>query len=259
MPLDLSTLSVEDKQRYLEFCRQRDIQARQQLFFDIYPDETVYDADGSVKRLWNEVQLYGRDLYPKHLEFFRVGARFRERAAICANRVGKTTMGSYETTAHLTGLYPAWWEGRRFAKPIRAWASGKSYQKTFEIVQQALLGDNEGSGPSKRISGTGMIPGWLLGRPKWHGGAPDLVDTIRVRHVSGGWSHLSLKAYEQGRGAFEGTAQHLVWLDEEPPEEVWMECLTRTATTDGMVFGTFTPLDGMTATAMLFYPKEGIA
>ena len=31
-----------------------------------------------------------RERYPRHLEFFRAGARYRERAVIAANRIGKT-------------------------------------------------------------------------------------------------------------------------------------------------------------------------
>jgi len=58
-----------------------------------------------------------RELYPKHLEFFRAGAAHKERAFIAGNRCGKTVAGGYETTLHLTGLYPDWWEGRRFACP----------------------------------------------------------------------------------------------------------------------------------------------
>ena len=48
----------------------------------------------------------------------------------------------------------------------------------------------------------------------------------------------------------------MVWDDEEPSMEVWMEQVTRTATTGGLQMGTFTPLEGMSETAMLFYPKE---
>jgi hypothetical protein len=31
--------------------------------------------------------------------------------SMAANRAGKSTVGCYETTVHLTGRYPAWWEG----------------------------------------------------------------------------------------------------------------------------------------------------
>ncbi len=77
-----------------------------------------------------------------------------------------------------------------------------------------------------------------------------------MRHASGGWSVLGLKAYNQGRGSFEGTAQHVIWLDEEPPMDVYGECLIRTATTDGIVMLTFTPLAGMSEVVLGFLPAE---
>ena len=84
----------------------------------------------------------------------------------------------------------------------------------------------------------------------------DLVDTVWVRHVSGGWSRLSFKAYEQGRGSFQGTAKDLIWLDEECPLDVYGECVIRTATTDGILMLTFTPLLGLTETVMQFMEQE---
>ena len=38
--------------------------------------------------------------------------------------------------------------------------------------------------------------------------------------------------------------------------EVYTECLTRTATTDGLLMATFTPLEGMSSVAMMFLPDE---
>jgi hypothetical protein len=71
-----------------------------------------------------------RDHYPKQLEFFAAGARFKERLLMAANRVGKSEAGAYEVTCHLTGLYPPWWTGRRFAEPVEVWASGTNSQTT---------------------------------------------------------------------------------------------------------------------------------
>ncbi len=61
---------------------------------------------------------------------------------------------------------------------------------------------------------------------------------------------------QQGRGSFEGTALHGIWLDEEPPLDVYGECLIRTATTDGIIMLTFTPLAGMSEVVMGFLPAE---
>lgn len=253
MPLDREgreelALALEEKVR----------RQHQRRYYELYPDETVLDANGEVASLPGDanVKLYARRLYPKHLEFYEAGKTYRERGAVCANRVGKTLMGSFEATAHLTGIYHHWWPGRVFTRPTRGWVAGKSNETTRDIVQRALLGEVLGSGPNKRLSGTGMIPGALLDKPKWKAGVADLVDTVRVKHASGGWSLLGFKAYEQGRGSFEGTVQDFIWPDEEPPMDVWTEMVTRTATTNGLLYGTFTPMEGMSETVMLFYPKE---
>lgn len=198
-----------------------------------------------------------RELYPKHLEFFRAGRDYRERCARCANRIGKTwSMGGYETTCHLTGKYPKWWEGRVFEHPIDAWAVGKTNQTTRDIVQKALFGGVKRRGTGRVLTGDGLVPAGLMGAPSWYSaGAKDLVDVIPVRHVSGGWSQVGFKSYQQKRGAFEGTARHLVWMDEEPPLDIYAECLVRTMTTQGIIMITFTPKMGMSETVLQFMPE----
>jgi phage terminase large subunit-like protein len=210
--------------------------------------ELFPDADGEYR---GEV-MHARAGYPRHLEFFEAGAQYRERCFMAANRVGKSVAGAYEVALHLTGLYPDWWQGRRFKTPVRAWAAGKTNETTRDIVQAVLLGEITGSGATKGVSGTGMVPGRLLGRTTWKQGVPDLVDTVQVKHASGRWSTLGLKSYQQGRGSFEGTAQHVIWLDEEPPADVYGECLIRTATTRGLIMLTFTPLEGMSEVVLQF-------
>lgn len=220
------------------------------LFERLYPDEDAPQPDGTV--------IHARARYDKHLEFFRAGADYRERCLMAANRLGKTVCGAYETTAHLTGRYPAWWEGRRFPRPVRAWAAGKTNETTRDIVQAALLGDIRGAGAvGKGFTGTGMVPRDALGAVTWKQGVADLADTVKVRHISGGWSTLGLKSYQQGRGSFEGTAQHVLWFDEEPPLDVYGEGLIRTATTRGVCYLTFTPLAGLSETVLQFLPQGG--
>lgn len=191
-----------------------------------------------------------RELYQKHLDFFKAGARYRERCFMSANRIGKTESGGgYETSLHLTGIYPAWWEGKRFERRIRAWVAGKTNETTRDIIQRKLLGP-------KNDFGTGLIPGDHIGRITWKQGVQDLVDTVQIKHEDGRWSLLGLKSYQQGRSSFEGTEQDLIWLDEEPPLDIYGECLIRTATTDGLVMLTFTPLEGMSQVVLSFMPQD---
>ena len=53
-------------------------------------------------------------------------------------------------------------------------------------------------GQRKVMSGTGVVPGVLLGGPSWKQGVQDLVDTIKVRHTSGGWSVLGAAVHAGG-------------------------------------------------------------
>jgi phage terminase large subunit-like protein len=183
------------------------------------------------------------------MEFIELGRIFRERLFCAANRVGKTELGAYETTLHLTGDYPDWWPGRRFDHPTEGWASGKTSKTTQDIVQEKLLGR-----PGEL--GTGMIPADRIIRTTNKPGLAGAVDTITVRHVSGRYSVVGLKSYEQGRGAYEGTAKHFCWNDEEPPIDVYTEALYRTATTGGLLYTTFTPLEGMSEVVMSFFEPD---
>lgn len=231
---------------------------RYEKFKNLYPDETFILDDGQ-----QSFTFWARRLYQRHLLAFKLGAIVRARTFMAANRVGKTFgCGGYESTCHLTGLYPEWWEGARFRHPIRAWACGKTNETTRDIVQTVLLGDIEFDGPRKVVDGSGLIPHHLIGlghgQITWKQGVADLIDTIKIKHVSGGWSKLGIKSYAQGRGAFEGVAQHFVWDDEEPPIEIYGEQVIRTATTKGKLLITYTPLEGMTEVVEQFLPDDEI-
>lgn len=236
---DLSWLDALPEAARKALLAEAQTRLAQESLFDYYPD------NGPLRR----------ELYPKHMEFFRAGADFRERCFMAANRIGKTEgAGGYETALHLTGLYPEWWEGCRFIEPVKWWAAGKTNETTRDIVQNKLFGDISYEGGRKGVTGTGLIPARNIGAITWKQGVQDLIDTVKIRHEMGGWSVLGLKSYQQGRGAFEGTEQDGIWLDEEPPMDIYGECLIRTATTDGLVYTTFTPLDGMTEMALSFLP-----
>lgn len=223
-------LTRAEKLELLALLEERERRESRRKLFNYYPDT------GPLRR----------ELYPRHLEFFAAGATHRQRCMLAANRTGKTEgVGGYELALHLTGQYPAWWQGRRFTRPIRAWACGQTAETVREILQVKLLGP-----PSAQ--GTGLIPGDSIQRVTRAAGLAESADTVYVRHVSGGASVLLFKSYDQRRRAFEGVEQDVVWFDEEPPLDVYTEGLIRTMTTNGLVLCTFTPLLGMSETVMHF-------
>jgi phage terminase large subunit-like protein len=208
------------------------------------------------RKIWTyfpTVGQYRRELYPKHLLFFEAGAKYRQRLMLAANRVGKTeSVGCYELTLHLTGNYPDWWSGRRFDKPIKAWAAGDTGKTTRDILQQKLLG-NTGD------FGTGLIPFDSIIDTKAKSGIADAIEIVNVRHANGGISTLNLKSYDQRREAFQGSEQDVILMDEEPPLDIYTECLLRTMTNNGMLLLTFTPLMGMSQVVLAFLPNGQLA
>ncbi len=209
---------------------------KNRLLYTIYPDE------GPLRR----------GLYPKHLQFFAAGVVHEERAAMAANRVGKSFgLGGYETALHLTGWYPQWWRGYRFTGPIYAWVAGDTSQTTRDVPQAILMG-------APGAIGTGLIPAENILDTTAARGISDSLDTVRVKHSSGAPSILQFKSYDQGRKKFQGTSRHWVWLDEEPPRDVYDECRTRIMDCRGRMVCTFTPLEGLSEVATLFYQHKPV-
>lgn len=186
--------------------------------------------------------------YPKQAEFHAAGKRHRERLLRAANQVGKTLAGASELAMHLTGQYPDWWDGRRFDGPILALAGSESVELTRDGVQKLLIGP-----PTDESAwGTGTIPADTIVDTARRQGVADSLDTVIVKHVSGGTSTLLFKSYDQGRKKWQANTAHVVWFDEEPPEEIYLEGLTRTNATGGIVWLTFTPLLGMSEVVRRF-------
>lgn len=167
-------------------------------------------------------------------EFHAAGCLARERLFLAGNRVGKTLAGAAEVGFHLTGRYPAWWQGVRFTAPVRAWAASVSREVTRDILQEVYLGE-KGVIPQRLVLGTSMKSG-LAGA----------VDMVKVWHVCGGTSVLGFKSFDQGRASFQGTAREVIHLDEEPDIGIYEECLLRTLTVGGHILLTMTPLMGVT-------------
>lgn len=194
----------------------------------------VLEAEAAVRKSQNLLKHYRP--YTRQTDFHH--QLVRERLLMAGNQLGKTWAGAYEMAMHLTGLYPDWWKGRRFDKAIAAWAGSVSTLATRDTVQRLVCGR-----PGKL--GTGAVPKALITDSKSAMGTPDLLDHIKVTHVSGGESTLAFKSYEQGREKWQGETLDLVWFDEEPSQDIYSEGLTRTNATGGITYMTFTPLLGM--------------
>jgi phage terminase large subunit-like protein len=203
--------------------------------------EAVLAAEQKRRLTENRLRYYKP--YAKQLAFHTAGATYRERLFMAANQVGKTVGGGSEGAMHATGRYPNWWTGRTFNEPTAAWVGSPTGETLRDSPQRILLGriGQHGTGAIPKDAIRDIVPGR---------GVSDLVDTILVKWGGGGDvqaadSIIGLKSYVQGREKWQGETLHWLWFDEEPPQDIYTEGLTRTNVTQGPVWLTFTPLLGM--------------
>lgn len=212
--------------------------------------------ESAIAERKNRNRLRDYEPYPKQRAFHALGAENSESLFMAANQSMKTFGGSREFAMHMTGKYPEWWTGRRFTKPIRAMAGSESSELTRKGVQRLLLGIPE----DESQWGTGAIPFSDIVSYMRKQGVPNTVDNIVVKHYDADGRHdgnstVQFSSYDQGRGKWAADTIDLVWFDEEPPEDVYIEGVTRTNATHGYVMVTATPVLGMSAVIRRFYPK----
>ena len=212
-------------------------------YYSILKDQERYSG---FRRWFVPDTPFGIEMLPKHRAFLFAGKDYRQRYFSAANRVGKTICGAFEVTLHATGLYPDWWEGKRFDHPVEILVAGKSSETTRDIVQKELLG-MQGS------YGSGMIPKDCLIETRSRPGVSGAVGLINVKHVSGGTSEILFKSYDQGREAFEGIKRHVCWCDELPEASIYSEIFLRTMSYKGITFITATAKQGLTPLVLSFY------
>jgi phage terminase large subunit-like protein len=210
-------------------------------------------------RRGNKLSADYRDLYERgHVggpyawqeEFHTAGAENPQRCLLAGNRVGKTRTGGAECAIHATGRYPDWWRGRRFSKPTLGWACGIRNEDVREVTQKELLGNVESGGGRAVMDGSGWVPKECILNATFRTcGVSGVIDSVNIKHVSGGTSRIVFKSYQQRAIAFQGVAVDWCWMDEEPEDdkgEIFAEILARLVTTEGILIVTRTPLLGMT-------------
>ena len=214
------------------------------LAHDTRAEELLRELQG--RKRFNRIDEY--DPYPYQLKFHKTGSEANQRLLMAANRIGKSYCGSMELSYHLTGLYPKWWAGRRYNRPIVAWAGGISNETTRDIVQFELLGSPD----DPDAFGSGTVPKNRIEKTERKPGVPNAKSVALIRHAAGGNSSLFFKAYEMGQEKWQGRSVDCIWLDEEPPRDIYSQAVTRTLDKRGMVYMTFTPESGMTETVASF-------
>ena len=191
--------------------------------------------------------------FPHQLKFFATGLTASRRGLIAANRTGKTVATCYELAYHLTGEYPAWWAGRKWNKPISAFVTGESWDQVARVLQEELVGTSDSK--IQHAIGTGAIPRKNIVLDTMRNDGANVM-SLEIRHRSGQRSRLLFGNYTQEVRNMQGFKMDIVVFDEQPPDDMFSELVTRTATTQGQILCSFTPLKGTNGLVARFLARE---
>ncbi|MCI8370563.1 MAG: hypothetical protein HFE41_05235 [Clostridia bacterium] len=199
---------------------------------DILKRIAEIDAELKKRRAANKIDLYnkGKKKHKKQLAFHK--CKKRNRWVFGGNRSGKTECGAVECLWILRGVHPY----RKNRKDVFGWAVSLSQQVQRDVAQAKILSYL----PKSWIADITMLSG------RKDSPASGVIDQIKIKNVFGGVSTLGFKSCDQGREKFQGSSLDFVWFDEEPPRDIYEECVMRVMDRRGDVFGTMTPLKGKT-------------
>jgi phage terminase large subunit-like protein len=166
----------------------------------------------------------------------------RNRWALGGNRTGKTECGAVEACWYARGNHPY----KEINTATRGWVVSLTNEVQRDVAQKKVLGY--------------LDPKWIVDIHVRSGRKDDpenaIIDFIIIESVHGGHSVIGFKSCDQGRAKFQGTSQHYIWFDEEPPKEIYDECKMRVLDTQGDIWGTMTPLQGLTWVYDIIYMNE---
>jgi len=172
----------------------------------------------------------GDKIHQKQLAFHKCSKK--NRWVFGGNRSGKTECGAVEVVYMARGCHPY----RKINGATTGWVVSLSTQVQRDVAQSKILHY--------------LNPDWiedvvmLSGRKDNYKNG--VIDYILVKNIFGTVSKIGFKSCDQGREKFQGTSLDYVWFDEEPPQDIYIECRMRVLDKNGDIFATMTPLKGMT-------------
>ncbi len=199
---------------------------------DIVEKLCKIEAELSRRRREDHLTAYngGEVKHEKQLAFHKCPKR--NRWVFGGNRSGKTECGAVETVYLACGIHPY----RQNRKSVCGWVVSLSAQVQRDVAQKKILHYLR----KEQIEDIVMLSG------RKDSPESGIIDFIRVKNALGGSSIIGFKSCDQGREKFQGASLDFVWFDEEPPEDIYRECRMRVFDRKGDIFGTMTPLKGLT-------------
>lgn len=202
-------------------------------------------------------KLYYSHPYSYQLKFMEAGLHYSQRYMRAGNRTGKTYGGALEFAQHLTGDYQPWFNGKRINDSGHEyWCVGVDLDSVCRVLQKELFGTADARVESEL--GTGAIPRKWIEMEQGMSKEGARIRKCFIKHVDGGYNTLHFFG-SNNEANMMGSAVKGIWMDEEPPHnsmELYSQCVTRTATTDGFIMFTSTPEAGLSELNKLFQDDE---
>lgn len=179
----------------------------------------------------NKLRHYntGDKIHKKQVDFHK--CMKRNRWVFGGNRSGKTECGAVECVWLCRGIHP-YKENKR----VDGWVVSLTSQVQRDVAQEKVLSYLNKS----------WIADIVMQQGKKDNPSGGIIDYILIKNVFGTLSKLGFKTCDQGREKFQGASLDFVWFDEEPPSDIYLECRMRVLDRAGEIFGTMTPLKGLT-------------
>ena len=171
----------------------------------------------------------GKIIHKKQIDFHK--SLKRNRWVFGGNRTGKTECGAVETLWISLGIHPY----RQNRPKTEGWVVSLSNRVQKEVAQSKIL---------KYLPKSSIVE-IIMNEGKKASPENGIIECIIIKNVFGNFSKIWFKSCEEGREKFQGTSLDFVWFDEEPPEEIYTECKMRVMDKKGDIFGTMTPLKGL--------------
>lgn len=183
----------------------------------------------------------GDKVHKKQLQFHKCAKK--NRWVFGGNRTGKTECGAVETLWLARGIHPY----KQNKKDVSCWVVSLTTQVQRDVAQSKIL----------HYLNKDWIVDIVMLSGKKSSPSMGVIDTILIKNVFGGVSKIGFKSVDQGREKFQGASLDFVWFDEEPPYDIYLECKMRVIDREGEIFGTMTPLKGLTWVYNTIYLNEG--
>lgn len=208
----------------------------------LYQELKIVVEERLRRERYNSIDKYnvGDKIHEKQMAFHKCDKR--NRWVFGGNRSGKTECGAVECVWLARGIHPH----KNNRNNVFIWAVSLSKQVQRDVAQNKILHYLKPDWIKDVIMDTGSKDYPENG----------IIDYIIVENVFGGESKIGFKSCDQGREKFQGTSLDYIWFDEEPPEEIYKECKMRVVDRCGEIFGTMTPLKGLTWVYNTIYLNE---